>query len=279
MDWTTSAVLAALLWADGIRRVPAGALIVRRVLAGPWRVQDVADASGPRAVGWWPPLSLALVLTEPSAERTGGIDLRARMRTVGLPLRVLRVLGCAVVAGLVFGVPFAARHHGAFGLAIAASVLLLLGLGCATTTAVALRRLGLPRSAALRASVPLVWPFSGPSAAERVLAHAVSGAAPIRVVEHLLRPEDFAHWMRPLAHDVLNGATPRVGAATLDGDALLRAFDAKTLAAFVDTPPPHLGNGNGYCARCGAEYRPDVRACAECEGVTLSSPSVAAKRP
>ncbi len=37
-DWATTAVLLAVLLAEGIRRLPAGAIVLRRTLRGSWRI-------------------------------------------------------------------------------------------------------------------------------------------------------------------------------------------------------------------------------------------------
>ena len=73
MDWSTSALLAAVLWVDGIRRVRAGSLILQCVLWGPWRVREVASRDAWRDVGWWPPLSLGIVLPMVGLPRSGPI--------------------------------------------------------------------------------------------------------------------------------------------------------------------------------------------------------------
>jgi hypothetical protein len=48
MDSSTAIMFAAVLWMDGVRRVPPGSLVLRRVLAEPWQVVEVVDRAACR---------------------------------------------------------------------------------------------------------------------------------------------------------------------------------------------------------------------------------------
>jgi hypothetical protein len=237
MEWRTSAILAFLLWVEGLRRVPAGALVLRRLLAGPWRAGALAPNGGPSAVAWWPPLTLSLVV--PPADGPDGDAVAARLASRlgrALPLvGVLRVLAGAALLALVVGVPVAARRYGAYGLLAGVAGLLALTLACATVAFVAFRRLGAGRAAAVRLGAPLAWPISAPSAPERLLAYAVAGAPPVAVAAALLPAAHFARWVRPFAYDALTGVPPagHLAAPPDFADALRSLLGVDALAACV----------------------------------------------
>src|SRR5687768_2641214 len=103
MDWSTVLILAAITWLDGVRRVHADALVLRRVLGGPWTVAKPVDAGRTwRLVAWWSPFTLGLVIppggtvwADAAAEGTDeAIGTRlAHCRRILVALRALGMLG------------------------------------------------------------------------------------------------------------------------------------------------------------------------------------------
>lgn len=319
MNWSVSALLAAVLWVDGIRMVPAGSIVLRRVLTGPWRVAAVSETDGLHFVGWWPPFSLTLVLTdEParegspyvqsdsassrgyqSAPKIGAVDrlennrpadklwnavTRAgthgrsfadgqfveQLSNIATHLRILRFLGSCLVLALVIVVPLAARDFGAFGLVAAITGVFALVVTCAGLTVAALRRLDADLRAAVKLCVPLLWPFSAPNSAERVLAHAFRDSSTIQAAACLLGPDEFARWIRPVAYDILGGVGNQPSAVVpFRASQLLSLAGSEVLRAVIAAQPDELLLGSAYCPRCGREYRPDARRCADCPTIAL----------
>jgi hypothetical protein len=271
MDWSTALVLAAITWLDGIRPVQADALVLRRVLGGPWTVATPADAGRTwRLVAWWSPFTLGLVIPPGG---TAGVDAAAEGTDEAIATRIahcrrilvaLRALGMVGLAVLVVGLPAAAARFGAWGFVAALGAVLLLSVATSITTLRALTRLGCGWHDAARTAAPLLWPFSAPHAYEVVLAHAVAGAPPLLVARRLLGVAGFGSWIRPQAYDALRGDVRSSDATTL-----ATLIGPSDLAAIVSSPPAHCGAGECYCRRCARVYRAGTDACAECGGLRL----------
>jgi len=267
MDWGVVLVLAAITWLEGVRRVPADALVLRQVLGGAWTVLAPDDRGRAwRLVAWWTPLTLALVVppggildAEPTGTR-GAEVLATRLARVGRTTIALRALGAGVLLGIVFGLPAAVARFGAWGLAAGLAGVLVLALVTAAVAARGARLLGYGWRRALRVGASLLWPFSSPRAAEVLLEHSVAGAPPLLVARQLLGDAGFAEWVRPQAYDALAGHGLPNDAATL----LLTLLGRPALAAIVHAPPASCASGEAFCARCARTYRAGARVCAEC---------------
>ncbi len=270
MDWSTVVILAAVTLLDGVRRVPAGALVLRRVLAGPWTVADREAGPGLRLVSSWNSFMLPLIIP------SGGIPdhdtlaeqahaaLDARLARVRRVIGILRLLGALVVLVIVIGVPAAVARFDVWGLAASLTAVMLLSMVTATVVAWTMRRIGRSWRRAVRIGAPLLYPFSTPRAAEVVLGYAVAGAAPLMVARSLLGEAAFISWVRPHAYDAMQG-----GALTHDPRGLVALVGQSGLAQIVGTPPAHCGTGERYCARCARVYRADTATCPECQGLPL----------
>jgi hypothetical protein len=273
MDWGTVVLLAAVTWLDGVRRVPAGALVLRRLVADRWTVAESADPERTwRLVAWWSPFTLALVVppggiaadVDASRERTDDA-LAARLARCDRALLALRVLGASVLVGIVIGIPAAVARFDSWGFAAGVAGVLLLALATAVAASCVVRRLGQPWRRATRIAAPLLWPFSAPRAAEVVLEHAIAGAPPLMVARRLLGAAAFASWIRPQAYDALRGeGSTHEGAA-----AVLTLVGRPGLAAIVQTPPANCEPDEAYCARCARVYRAGTATCAHCEQLPL----------
>ena len=276
MDWGATAALAAIAWTNGVQRVPAGAVVLRRVLGGPWAPLAV-DVRRTRwqVVGWWAPLTASLVLR---AGATGApltvawarrLERRveARLRRARPFVRALRVMGALELASLVFGVPWGATRFGVWGLAGGVAAVLLLATITAATALLALRRTGVAWKTAARAALRLLSPFGAPRAADVLLERVVRDAPPELVARAVLPREAFASFIRPRAFDATRAARPATGE---DGGRVLRTMiGAEFLAAVVAAPPLERRDGEAYCPRCAALYDAGVRACGDCDGVAL----------
>lgn len=270
MDWSTVVILAAVTLLDSVRRVPAGALVVRRVLTGQWSIADSDTQPGLRLVAWWNPFSVPLIIPagglvagdaspEPSAGSLAARLVRAR-RVTGL----LRMLGVVILLAIVLGIPASIARFDAWGLVASLAAVMLLALVIATIVATAMRRAGRSWRRAMRIAAPLLYPFTAPRAAELVLCHAVAGAAPLMVARELLGDTRFAAWVRPQAYDAMQGDS-----LAPDPRGLVALVGQSGLAQIVRTPPAHCGTGERYCARCARVYRAETRTCPECRGVPL----------
>jgi hypothetical protein len=147
---------------------------------------------------------------------------------------------------------------GGWGLVGAALVAEGLAVACTGIAFLALRRLSVPRRAALGRASVLLSPFAAPRAAELVLEATADGVPPAAVLRELLQPDTFAEWARPRAFDVLRGVPDSELEAVLSPEAL---------ASLVSAPPP--GPPGAFCPRCGARFRDGITTCAACEGVAL----------
>lgn len=270
MDWSTVVILAVVTLLDGVRRVPAGALVLRRVLAGQWNVADHETQPGLRLVSWWNPFTLPVIIpsggvpdVDTLREQTDD-SLDARVARVHRVIGLLRALGAAVVIAIVLGVPAAVARFDAWGLAASLAAVMLLSIVTAIVVACAMRSRGRSWRRAMRIAAPLLYPFSAPRAAELVLGHTVAGAAPLMVARSLLGAAAFASWVRPRAYDALQG-----GALMQDPGGLVASVGQSGLAQIVATPPAHCGTGERYCARCARVYRADIATCPECHGLPL----------
>jgi hypothetical protein len=257
-DVTTVAILAAVVLLEGLRKTPAGALVLRRF---PWSAWNVALVEGRRPrlrlVSWFPPLSRSVVLSDSGGAL--GADVRERLGRVRRTVWALEAGGLLALIGLVLGIPVSHASAGTLGLIGSLGVLLLWALGLAATAVLTLMRIGIPRRQALGDGARLLSPFAAPGAAELVLERALAGATPVAVAEALLPPPSFAAWIRPRAYDHV-----RRGASDVELETL---HPRGHWEALVGGAP--AGGGSAYCPRCGAWYREAVASCADCDKVSL----------
>jgi len=258
VDWSAVGVLALVVLVDGLRKLPADAVILRSVLGGPWYpVEPTKSRPGWRIVSLWPPLSRHIVLFRQATPP----DLAAaadRLHALGWTAPALIVLGWLSLGSLVLGVPIAAARFGGWGFVGGAVVVELVAMVSAAIAFHALRRLQLAPSAAARRAAVLLSPFAASRAPELVLEAAVECLQPVAVLRALLSDSAFDAWLRPRAYDALQG----------NADSLLLAdMTSEPLAVVVGTRPP--GISGLYCPRCGQSYRDGAATCSGCEGVGL----------
>ena len=249
-DGATVALLAGLTLLEGLRRLPAGGVVLRRVLGGAWRA-DAVEWPRPALVSWWAPLTTAVVCAPWTADAGGEARGHLRLAELGHAVRwhvrALTALGALVLAGLVLGVPTMAGLLGGAGFLAAAGAVLLLSLATAACGYAALRRLGLRRRPAARRALAWCSPFGAPQARQQVLEHLVAGAPPLSVARWLLPALAFAAWVRPRAWDAAHGAPDPELAVVLAED---------ELRALLAAPPAALDpTAAGWCPRCGALWR------------------------
>jgi len=259
-DLGTLLLLGGILLLEGIRRVPPGAFVLRRVAFAGFRT--VAVPPGIRLVSLFPPLTTSVVVP-PADSASGGADvaiqagrLTARLAATRLVLGVLQVLGGVITAGLLLGIPLAMVKGGLVGTLLVIVVLLLLSVLTMVLLSTGLEAVGLPRRAAWGRALGLISPFAAPRAAEILLEAAVAGAPPRRVAHLLLPPDEFARWIRPQLYDARAQGAPLPELA----DLVPEPEWAERLAA-----RPAGAEAGPYCPRCGADYRAGVRRCADCD--------------
>jgi hypothetical protein len=267
VSWSTSLLLAAVMWLDGgLRKVPADSIVMRRSLFGPWRIVDVVRAGAWRTVGRWPSLVLALVSTDPTRAQLSARQLHARLEQARVSVTLLRALGFATSLMLIVGAPIAVSRYGRQGIYYAAISLLALGIISAFICARAYTHLDSKGWPSVRFGIAFLWPFAGPYAAERVVALAVTGGSPLDAFRALAGAESFAQWARPHAYDALMHHDSR-DLHLLDGfDFHLGRRKVEELLSVLpsNTPPD-----SRFCPRCGANFQDDVRECTDCSGVEL----------
>jgi hypothetical protein len=251
-DWTTFWILGGLVLWEGVRRVPAGAVVLRHAAGYAWQVAGGPHPPGWRLVSWLSPLVTHLVLVPgPDAGRTPP-------KRLGTWMMVLRLPAAVALVALIVGVPLLTANGGFGGLLRALALAFGASTAAALVSAVGLWRMGIAPRTAIADALPLLSPFAAPRAPEVVLARALEGVAFTGVLRALLGPEAYAEWARPVAYD---GARGRA-----DAGALLPAGEA---AAVLGRPPAGTLAGDVYCARCGRVYLPAAAACRACEGAEL----------
>ncbi|HJR66742.1 MAG TPA: hypothetical protein VJ802_09915 [Gemmatimonadaceae bacterium] len=248
--------------------------------SGGWTAREPWARLGPFAlVGWWPPIVIPrLVPSKHSADQGGAhaswsADFsvavsrgRRRLRRVSLIVGLLRALGVLLLLWIAVAIPLATGRFGVYGLvrgvvqAFAISVLMML------LALPGLRWLGMTRRASLRATLPLLSPFTAPRACETVLAAALRDLPPHAQVAALFGEARFLQWIRPSAYDALHGhrVDGEVNAVTSLVAALPRPVLERALAG-----PPDDERGVRYCPRCARTYREEIATCYECEALSL----------
>ena len=266
VDWEIAAVFAALVLVEGLRRIPAGGLVVRGIGWTGWKPAGEAEArTRVRLVSWWSPLAPALVLPPLGGPATvSGEILATRVRVARRAAPWLAAGGAVTLAALVLGLPLASARLGAFGFVAGATLVLALALATAATGWWTLRQLGAPGTS--RRGQILSWcsPFSSGRVLEGVYQAALAGASPAQAVRVLAGDRVFAEWARARAYDVV-----REEAADPD---LMAAADAATLDSIVASEPPMAAGGRSWCPRCAAVWIEARDCCPDC-GVAAVSKS------
>jgi hypothetical protein len=258
VDWEVVCIFAALVLLEGLRRIPAGALVVSSLGWSDWKP---AGEPEPRArwrlVSYWPPLASALVLLPLGGGATvSTTDLCARLEVARRARPWLAAGGALTLAALMLGLPLASARLGGVGFLGGATLVLSLALATALAGGSALRRLDIPPRA--RRIQMLKWcsPFASGRVLEGVYEAALAGASPAQALRTLAGDEVFAGWARPRAYDVVHA-----GAADPD---LAAAADAATLSAILASVPRMDEGGRSYCPRCGATWSREEGSCSAC---------------
>jgi hypothetical protein len=264
VDTSTMLVLAAIALTEGIARVPAGSLVLRRWLNGPWRVAGPPPSRDRlQLVHWWPPWTDTLVVPPRSGNALPiqQIELLARLNAVSPMRRAARILGAVSLLALVIGIPAAFGLAGAVGGLSAAGVMLgsqaILGLfGWRGLTAC-----GATPQERRRLLVSVLNPFAAPGVGSGLLAVAAHGASPLTVAHTLLEPEYWAAWFRRRAYDA--GVAQKEDRGLAQELAVVDDLIAQVLAR-----RPPMEPDVRWCPRCAATYQSRIALCTDC-GVTL----------
>ncbi len=258
VDWQIIGVFGGLVLLEGLRRVPAGALVVRGTGWSGWRPAcEAAPRERWRLVSWWSPLAPGLVLPPLDGPATRSNDeLAERLRRANRAAPWLAGAAALTLTALVFGLPIATARLGAVGFLAAACVVVALAVGTAVAGAVALRRLD--PGVTLRRGQVLGWcsPFASGRVVEGLYQAAVAGASPAQACRALAGELVFVRWARSRAYDVLRG-----GAADPD---LTAAANAAELESIVASVPRREDGGRSYCPRCGATLLMEGGSCPDC---------------
>jgi hypothetical protein len=268
---TAAAFFALIALSDGLRLLPAGAIVVSRMALGEWVVTWGAAphpaTGGLRLITWCSPLLLPAVLSDaadPSLAPSRRVArFRARMRRTRSYVAALRVGGILTLAALIAGIPWLTSRSGIWGLLVGVSLVLWLCVAQTVVAIAAFRRTGLTRGTAMLASVKFLWPFSAPRAAEEVMGRAIAGAPSLVVLHELLPSETFRRFARPLLFDAV------VRGEQSGQVADLRGFLGESEVALIMNGPPVSPDGDAYCPRCGASFYRVARFCSDCPGVEL----------
>jgi hypothetical protein len=261
VDTSTMLVLAAIALAEGLARVPAGAVVLRRMLNGAWQIEEPAGPGDRlRLVHWWSPWTEAVVVppTPSGGARLTRADLVSRMARVATVRRVARIIGAATLILLVVGVPASFGLAGAVGGLSALAGVLTGQLALGVLSWWGLKLLGTDRRQRLGSLPAHLNPFGAPALASRLLAAATAGATATTVAQILLAPESWARWFRPQAYDA--------GVAfTLDRDLAGELESAAEAVVQVLSQRPSMANDALWCPRCASTYLAGSRKCADCD--------------
>jgi hypothetical protein len=259
VDWEVVATFAALVLVEGLRRIPAGGLVVRALGRNGWTPAGQPEPRDRWAlVSWWSPLAPALVLpplgdaAPVSAER-----LAARMQAARRAAPWLAAGGALTLWTLVLGLPLATARLGGFGFLVGCAVVLTLSFTTAPAGWRALRRLEDGR--ATRRARVLGWcsPFASGRVLEGVYQAALAGASPAQALRALAGDQVFGEWARARAYDAVRRAQP-------DRD-LSAAADPAVLEAIVAAEPPLAASGSSYCPRCAVVWTAIRESCPDCD--------------
>jgi hypothetical protein len=255
LDWSAFGFLGLLTLLDGLRRVPAGAFVLRRVLGGRWQVLDLRE--GYRIVSWWPPLTTSLVLSP--VPKTSSLSVDQRFERTRKERAILTVLGAVGLVALVIVVPLGMRRWGGAGFLAALMTVLLLSLLTTGASFHAGSAIGLSRRQRFMFAMPRLNPFASPAAGEALLERSLEGANPFAVARALMTEADFVTWVRPLAYDV------NAGVQSDSEVELLHLFERNDLPGILAARPTGVGADSPWCPRCGSEFGTTSTECPACE--------------
>lgn len=270
---TAAVFLAVIAVSDGLRLLPAGAIVVSRIAFGDWFVASVNRDPAPHTAGrlrlitWCSPLLLPQVLggkadaTVPLGRRVA--RFRKRARRARSFIAALRIGGILTLATLVIGIPALTARSGIWGLLLGVSVV----FGLCTVQAIlaigAFRRAGAPFGHAMLRSAKYLWPFNAPRAGEDVMSCVTADVPPLILLRELLPPDAFRRFARPLLFDaVVRGEQGEEVAA-------LRAHMGESQVVEIVARPPSDRDGEAYCPRCEASFYRGARFCSDCAEVEL----------
>lgn len=267
VDWEVVGIFAALVLMEGLRRVPAGALVTHGTWWSGWRpAGETEPRGGWRLVSCWSPVALSLVLPPLEGPATPEPDqLAARLGVARRAAPWLAGGGALTLAGLILGLPVATARLGAIGFFSGAALVLGLAVATAAGGALALRRVGGTGTQRRRQVLGWCSPFASGRVVEGVYEAALAGASPAQALRLLAGERVFAEWARRRAYDVV-----RAGATDRD---LSVAADPATLNAIVSTVPDLDPDARSYCPRCGGTWSLENGPCPDCTVPLVSSPA------
>jgi hypothetical protein len=267
----TAAVLYGIALLEGVRQLPAGAIVLRRFALGPWHVvrRTNHETLGARLhlVSWCLPLSVPLVLM-PQHEAGSGSrhpdNLGAAMEKHEAQLAWLRLVGLTTLLVLIVALPVGVDRAGMFGLAVTGALLLLLTVIQTVWVRRTLRRHGMKPRSATAASLKLLNPFSAPRAAEIVYANLALGVPPLAAAYELVEEEELVYAFRATIYDMLR-------TRTLQNSFCLTAHAEARVRALLERAPASAA-GSAFCPRCASAFALTVARCSDCDDVALVKP-------
>lgn len=260
-----SLVLAIILAADSMRRLPIGTIVLRRRFFGAWSFADSIELGRGFSLVAPLPLDLPLVLPPDSPRQDKRLPVSSlrgqfddRSRRGRLRLGLIRVVGMAMATALVFGVPYATWSRGTVGLVAIVLLIGLLSICQVVLSTMALVSAGRRGGIAFRDSLRFLWPFNCVRAGEFVQSHMVSGVPRAVVLAALVTDLQILRRLRPYIYDTLSAAS-----GSHDAEMLVAVYGVDRLRRLIESSPTNPETGS-FCPRCGTEYSLDVRTCSDC---------------
>jgi len=222
-------------------------LLVQRSPLTEWRILPTRVSGRYWIPMGWAPFITTLVIERPKDGAGLEGDPSRFVQAAGKPESALAVLGGLTLVSVVLGIPFGLGALGTGGFFLA------VGTSFAFSTAVTLaafrsvRSLGLAPRAALRWAAPFLSPFAAPRASEELLKMGLKSMALGKVLEHLLPPEGFSKWLRPLLFDLRHDPTQ----AEPD---LLMGLDLDEMGKALASTDLIEAGATFFCPRCGDSF-------------------------
>jgi hypothetical protein len=231
-------------------------------------------------VGWWPPIVMPLLVAATQSADQGGTRSpwsadffvatsrgQRRLRRVRLISGTLRALGVLLLLWIAVAIPVATDRFGVYGLVSAIIQAFVMSLVMALGAALGMRWLGMTRGSSMRATLPLLSPFTAPRASELVVAAALRDLDPLARIAALFGEARFLLWIRPWAYDELHGRRDaRAESETIAS--LVHTLPRVVLERAVQNPPS-TERAVRYCPRCARTYRDEISTCHDCDALSL----------
>jgi len=122
--------------------------------------------------------------------------------------------------------------------------------------------MNLPRGRASGIALPLISPFAIGRGHDLLREYRCHDAHPAAVLRAVLPPADFRAWLRTTVYDAVHSSRQ-------DDYQIVELLGMSSCQRILsELPHPRDSDAEGYCPRCGSQYRVIDALCADC-GLTV----------